>query len=112
DGALSPALHRSVGRGRVREAERRAAAGARLRRPGRSDPAVRRSVSVNVIAVGAISALGRGREAFAVQAPGEPARVAIARDPALAAAGLQRPQLARAALDAAGLDRATELLAC
>ena len=61
------------------------------------------------IAVGAVSALGRGRAAYRLEAAGEAATSAIARDPQFAAAGLVRPQLARAALTGDG-DRATALL--
>jgi 3-oxoacyl-(acyl-carrier-protein) synthase len=68
-----------------------------------------------VVAVGAISALGRGEQAFSVGRDGEPARVAIADDPVLAAAGLRAPRCARAPLTddeiaSAGGDRATALL--
>ena len=48
------------------------------------------------IAAGAVSALGLGRDAYRAPAPGEPARVGIAPDPELAAAGLLRPFAARA----------------
>jgi 3-oxoacyl-[acyl-carrier-protein] synthase-1/3-oxoacyl-[acyl-carrier-protein] synthase II len=65
------------------------------------------------IAVGAVSALGLGAAAYEVGPAGAPARVAIARDPALAEAGLARPFAARAPADL-GVDptddRATDLL--
>ena len=73
---------------------------------------------VCAIAVGAVSALGIGRDAYAVSRAGEPAPVAIRRDPGLASAGLLRPFAARApeTLPPAGTlpggaDRATALLA-
>ena len=62
------------------------------------------------IAVGAISAGGRGENAYAVGAPGDAARVVIARDDELAALGFARPFCARAAAIDGGLDRATALL--
>ncbi len=51
-----------------------------------------------VVAFGALSALGEGREAFRVAAPGEAPRVAVGRDPELAAAELARPFAARVTL--------------
>jgi 3-oxoacyl-[acyl-carrier-protein] synthase-1/3-oxoacyl-[acyl-carrier-protein] synthase II len=48
------------------------------------------------VAFGAVSALGEGEAATHVGNPGEPARVAIARDEELARAGLERPFVARA----------------
>jgi 3-oxoacyl-[acyl-carrier-protein] synthase-1/3-oxoacyl-[acyl-carrier-protein] synthase II len=66
-----------------------------------------------VVAIGAVSALGVGREAYDVAREGEPARSAIRRDPELEAAGLRRPFAARApaSVGAAFADRATGLLA-
>ncbi len=66
-----------------------------------------------VVAVGAVSGLGLGADAYAVGPAGAAARVVIARDPALAAAGLQRPFAARAPEDLGvvpGEDRAADLL--
>ncbi|HSO38373.1 MAG TPA: beta-ketoacyl synthase N-terminal-like domain-containing protein [Labilithrix sp.] len=65
-----------------------------------------------VIAYGASSALGEGERALGVGAPGQPAPVAVARDPELEAAKLQRPFCGRVpGVDvAAGVDRATVLL--
>jgi len=66
-----------------------------------------------VIAVGAVSALGIGREAYRVGREGEPARSALGHDDALAAAGLVRPFAGRAPRELGGRrfeDRATELL--
>ncbi len=48
-----------------------------------------------VVAIGALSPLGRGLSAYDVTAVGSPARVAIQRDEALVAAGLARPFAAR-----------------
>jgi 3-oxoacyl-[acyl-carrier-protein] synthase II len=65
------------------------------------------------IAVGAVSALGLGVDAYRPGLPGAGARSAITRDPVLEAAGLRRPLAARApaALGVApGADRATDLL--
>jgi 3-oxoacyl-[acyl-carrier-protein] synthase-1/3-oxoacyl-[acyl-carrier-protein] synthase II len=65
------------------------------------------------IAVGAVSGLGLGPAAYRVAIAGEPARSAIARDPALEAAGLAKPFASRAPADlgvAPGADRATDLL--
>ena len=52
--------------------------------------------SVGIIASGAISSLGEGREAASAGEVGAPARVAIGRDEELASAGLVRPFAARA----------------
>src|SRR5260221_2712046 len=88
-----------------------------LRRSRPAGPDLRRRMTrVSAIAVGAVSAFGRGRAAFALEEPGEPARTVIARDARLAEAGLTRPQLARAGYDPADAahgseDRATMLLA-
>lgn len=49
-----------------------------------------------VVAFGAVSALGEGRAAFAVDGLGVAPRVAVARDEELAGAGLARPYAARA----------------
>jgi 3-oxoacyl-[acyl-carrier-protein] synthase II len=66
-----------------------------------------------MIAIGAVSALGFGAEAYRVGAEGDAAEVAIEPDPVLAAAGLRRPFAARAPA-ALGVtesgDRATDLL--
>lgn len=65
------------------------------------------------IAVGACSGLGLGVDAYRGAELGAPARVAIARDPELAEAGLHRPFAARAPRDlgvSPGADRATDLL--
>lgn len=65
-----------------------------------------------VIAAGAVSALGEGSAAFSVGAIGDPARPAVDEDAELSAAGLRRPFAARvAALSVPrGLDRAAALL--
>src|SRR5262245_58587097 len=66
-----------------------------------------------VIAVGAVSALGLGAEAYRVARQGEPARSALAHDETLAAAGLARPFAGRAPTDlgvARSADRAADLL--
>ncbi len=65
------------------------------------------------IAIGAVSALGTGRDAYATPAPGSAATVAIKRDPALEAALLKRPFAARAPMDlgdSTSDDRAVDLL--
>lgn len=65
------------------------------------------------IAVGAISALGMGREAFKGPPPGDLPKVGIAADPELSAAGLLKPFAARAPADLGappGPDWATDLL--
>ncbi|MCC6556842.1 MAG: 3-oxoacyl-ACP synthase, partial [Polyangiaceae bacterium] len=65
------------------------------------------------IAAGAVSALGLGRDAYRAPAPGDPPRVGIAPDSALAGAGLLRPFAARAPADlgvVASADRAADLL--
>jgi 3-oxoacyl-[acyl-carrier-protein] synthase II len=70
---------------------------------------------VCVIAAGAVSALGVGRDAYRAAEGGEPARCALARDPVLEAAGLTKPFAGRAPRDLGvpeGEDRATELLVC
>ena len=51
-----------------------------------------------IVAFGALSALGEGREAFRVAGLGEAPRVAVGRDAELAAADLARPFAARVAL--------------
>src|SRR5688572_23934530 len=64
------------------------------------------------IAIGAVSGLGRGEQAYAAGPAGEPAPTAIRQDPELVAAGLVRPLMARAPASSTALeDRATELLA-
>ncbi len=69
-------------------------------------------IPVDVIAVGAVSALGEGAGAYAVGQVGEAARSAIARDPELVEAGFRRPFAARVAGVEVprGLDRAAALL--
>jgi 3-oxoacyl-[acyl-carrier-protein] synthase II len=76
---------------------------------------------VSVLSVGAVSAFGIGAEAYRAAVPGKPARVALRRDEALAAAGFLRPIAARAPADLPPTttlggpvfeDRATALLAC
>jgi 3-oxoacyl-[acyl-carrier-protein] synthase-1/3-oxoacyl-[acyl-carrier-protein] synthase II len=67
------------------------------------------------VAIGAVSALGLGAEAYRTGPAGAEARSAIARDPALAEVGFLRPFAARAPQGAAlgvepGADRATDLL--
>jgi 3-oxoacyl-[acyl-carrier-protein] synthase II len=67
-----------------------------------------------VIAVGAVSALGCGREAYDVTSLNEPPRSAITDDPEWAEAGLTKPRSARARPALGGApseDRATDLLA-
>jgi 3-oxoacyl-[acyl-carrier-protein] synthase II len=65
-----------------------------------------------VLAAGAVSALGRGEEAYRAGSAGEPARSAIGEDADLVAAGLTRPRAARAAsAPRLHADRATDLLA-
>lgn len=69
----------------------------------------------SAVAIGAVSALGVGDDAFRAGEPGEGARVAWRADGALAAAGLVRPIAARAPAALAGAafeDRAASLLAC
>ncbi len=66
-----------------------------------------------VIALGAVSGFGLGEAAVRPGEAGEPARVAITRDPLLEAGGLARPFAARAPADlgvAPSADRATDLL--
>jgi 3-oxoacyl-[acyl-carrier-protein] synthase-1/3-oxoacyl-[acyl-carrier-protein] synthase II len=66
-----------------------------------------------VIALGAVSGFGLGDEAVCPGPAGEPARSAIALDPALQAGGLARPFASRAPLAlgvAPSEDRATDLL--
>ncbi len=65
-------------------------------------------MSAVVLAFGAVSALGDGAAAVSAGAPGEPARLAIARDEELAGAGLARPFAARVPIDAD--DRAAALI--
>lgn len=70
-------------------------------------------MSCAIIAFGAASALGEGESALGVGAVGEPAEVALARDPELEAAGLARPFCGRvSAIDAVAgdADRARVLL--
>jgi 3-oxoacyl-[acyl-carrier-protein] synthase II len=74
-------------------------------------------MSVAVVAWGAVSGLGRGVEAASAGLVGEPARVAIAQDEELRAAGFAKPFVSRARLgeegegDEGGADRATRILA-
>ncbi len=64
-----------------------------------------------VIAIGAVSGLGRGPRAYDAGPLGEPAPVAIGDDDLLAAAGLGRPRASRAAAAPRRFDdRATDLL--
>jgi 3-oxoacyl-[acyl-carrier-protein] synthase II len=65
------------------------------------------------IAAGAVSGLGLGSDAYCGGPPGSLPRVALTRDPVLAAAGLVRPFAARAPTDLGvtpGADRAADLL--
>jgi 3-oxoacyl-[acyl-carrier-protein] synthase-1/3-oxoacyl-[acyl-carrier-protein] synthase II len=57
---------------------------------------------VRVVAIGAVSSLGRGARAFAAGEPGEGPPVAIAPDAELARAGLARPWCARASAQGPG----------
>lgn len=66
--------------------------------------------AVDVLGVGAISALGEGVTAFSVGAPHERPAPAYRRDAELERAGLQRPFAARAALAQGEGDRAVALL--
>ena len=72
-------------------------------------------MSVAIVGWGAVSGLGRGREAASAGVVGEPARVAIAEDDELRAAGFAKPFVARAHLEGTegppDRDRATRLLA-
>ena len=70
-------------------------------------------MSVAIVAVGAVSGLGRGAEAASAGKIGEPARVAITEDAELRAAGFAKPFVARAPIEdgPVDLDRATRLLA-
>ena len=69
-------------------------------------------MSVAVVAYGAVSGLGRGGEAASAGVVGEPARVAIAEDAELRAAGFAKPFASRARLgEGDAEDRATRLLA-
>jgi len=68
-----------------------------------------------VIAIGAVSGAGLGEDAYRSARVGEPARVVLAADPALGAAGLRRPFCARAPEELGVVpsgDRATDLLVC
>ncbi len=71
---------------------------------------------IAIVACGAISPLGEGAAAFAVGELGARAESRVRRDPELLAAGLRRPNAARASLAASGdrgfalLDRALTLL--
>jgi 3-oxoacyl-[acyl-carrier-protein] synthase II len=65
---------------------------------------------VAILARGAVSAMGEGREAASAGVVGEPARVVLQPDAELTEAGLQRPFAARVAVPA-GCDRAEWLLA-
>ena len=67
-------------------------------------------MSACVVAIGAISGLGRGERAYAAGPVGAPAPDAIAHDPSLAAAGLSRPTSVRASLPVGRGDRAARLL--
>jgi 3-oxoacyl-[acyl-carrier-protein] synthase-1/3-oxoacyl-[acyl-carrier-protein] synthase II len=59
-------------------------------------------IAADVIAVGAISALGEGRDAYSVGELGERPKTAIAEDALLVQAGLKRPFCARAPESAKG----------
>jgi 3-oxoacyl-[acyl-carrier-protein] synthase II len=63
---------------------------------------------VGIVACGALSGLGEGRDATSAGEVGEAARVVVGRDEELAAAGLSRPYAARVAIE--GDDRATTIL--
>jgi 3-oxoacyl-[acyl-carrier-protein] synthase-1/3-oxoacyl-[acyl-carrier-protein] synthase II len=66
----------------------------------------------SILALGAISALGSGADAFSVGSVGQPARVALSDDPELARAGLLRPVAARVTgLTPRHPDPASDLLA-
>jgi 3-oxoacyl-[acyl-carrier-protein] synthase-1/3-oxoacyl-[acyl-carrier-protein] synthase II len=67
---------------------------------------------VAIVAMGAVSALGRGERAIAVGAPGERPCSRVADDPELARAGLKKPRTARvpSALLPPESDRARSLL--
>jgi 3-oxoacyl-[acyl-carrier-protein] synthase-1/3-oxoacyl-[acyl-carrier-protein] synthase II len=68
-----------------------------------------------VLAVGAVSALGIGPDAYRTAFEGEPARVALGPDAALESAKLARPFAGRAPADLGAEksdDRATDLLVC
>lgn len=68
-----------------------------------------------IIAAGAVSALGIGPRAYGPGEPGQPARSAIRRDGEFAAAGMKRPNIARAPrelpAESTG-DRGADLLIC
>lgn len=64
---------------------------------------------VAIIAAGVISPLGEGAEAYSVGEPGARPETRVKRDAALEAAGLRRPNVARAPFESAG-DRARALL--
>jgi 3-oxoacyl-[acyl-carrier-protein] synthase-1/3-oxoacyl-[acyl-carrier-protein] synthase II len=71
--------------------------------------------NVCVLAAGAVSALGIGRDAYRAAFAGEPARCVLNTDPALSAAGLTKPYAGRAPADLGvppSSDRAEDLLAC
>ncbi len=51
--------------------------------------------AVAIVALGAVSAMGEGRAAAHAGTPGQPATIAIARDPELVRQGLGRPNAAR-----------------
>lgn len=63
-----------------------------------------------IVAFGAISALGEGRDAFAVAGPGVAPRVAAGFDQELASAGLSRPFVARVALEVPAADERSLVL--
>ncbi|HEX3850768.1 MAG TPA: beta-ketoacyl synthase N-terminal-like domain-containing protein [Polyangiaceae bacterium] len=64
---------------------------------------------VAILACGVVSPLGEGAAAFSVGELGARAETRVAHDPALAAAGLRRPNVARVSLETSG-DRAPALL--
>lgn len=65
---------------------------------------------VAIVAYGALSALGEGEHAASAGVVGGAARLGIAHDAELAAAGLARPFVARVRIHETGEDRATSLL--
>jgi 3-oxoacyl-[acyl-carrier-protein] synthase II len=64
---------------------------------------------IAILAAGVVSPLGEGAAAFSVGELGARAETRVAHDPALAAAGLRRPNVARVSLQTSG-DRARALL--
>lgn len=66
--------------------------------------------AIQIVAFGAVSALGEGRQAVNAGEVGAAAQAAIVRDDALARAGLRRPFVARAARSSGNDDRIDSLL--